>query len=162
MRTLMLALAIVALCASASAETKTIRWQDVLVSVDTEVWRMDSPEGSDPLVLTCIAADCAGMPKVYGTIGKTGASCAARADDGNWRRALPVGAPAEGQLRFSATSRWSGCRARDEPILEACAEHGGTTYAFASRIGGGGCNFRTQVPAARLLELLRAVRADGR
>jgi hypothetical protein len=140
----------------------------VTVTYDDATWRVGNPTGPGAVVFTCVAADCKGNPMVFAMAEPPPESsavltrpfCRARLDPAMaWSHTLPLidlsGGPYA--LPFAAVTRWSGCRAMDQPILEACAEHGDLLYRFTTRFGGG-CNFDPPVPAHHFQALLRGVR----
>ena len=166
MRSLVRAAFVVAALTSvpAAGEPAKVEWQGLAIAYEPEVWRAEPPQGGATLVLTCIAPDCRREPKVYAAASQApppGAAVSSPfcSDHVGYRdaRVLPLGTPTAGGIEFSATSRWSGCRARDAPILEACGEHGGTLYRLSTLIGEG-CNFAPELPVDRFTALLRGIR----
>jgi hypothetical protein len=129
----------------------TVRFGDVVVSLGGSAWRAVGDDGA-ALVFTCIAADCPGGSQVY-------AHSEAEAEQpcpgpGHRRDAEPIAG--ETPLGFAAYSAWSGCRARDNPILSACAVHAGKAYHLVSTLAAG-CNRAPEVPVSRFVELLNRI-----
>ena len=68
--------------------------------------------------------------------------------------------PVDGQpIDFTLFSNSTGCRARDTPILEACATRGDVAYRLTTALRQG-CNFAPILPQSRMIELLRGIRGD--
>lgn len=165
MRLLVFFGACIALAAStASAE---LTWRGLTIAYDGATWRPGPPDNTGALVLFCIAPDCERSPAVFATatpIASGNAAqrlCTAVVNDGaGWRRTVPVIdlSGTQRSIPFAVVRRWSGCRAMDPPIIEACGEHNGTLYRFTNWLGGG-CNRAAEMPEDHFLALIRSVRA---
>ena len=150
----------------ASAGTvKQVAWEGATIAYDPEVWELFAPLDARDMQFTCIAADCPGRPAVYAYAWKEQADTDASvqfacdlsdADTSGIYGPLAM-PPADASLLFTAARVWSGCRARDVPILEACAARAGIAYRLRTVIAGG-CNHRPEMPEERFLELLRGIR----
>jgi hypothetical protein len=157
-------LALAALPATAAEVT----WHGVVIAYDAATWRTGDPDGPGGIAFTCIAADCKHSPTVFATAAPppppsavlTRPFCGARLDTQRaWGHSIPL-IDLSGEryaLSFAAAERWSGCRAMDEPILDACAENNGLIYRFTTHVADG-CNFDPPVPAHHFQALLRGVR----
>ena len=162
MRPLLVLLALLSLPAAAiSAEADIVTWRGLAISIDPDEWQTRISPHGETLTLTCIAPDCGGEPSVYAIANAISSAAGVdrhicTAGDRNWRRALPLGETPVGPIGLSADSRWSGCRAMDTPILEACGELGGLLYRLTTRVGEG-CNFAPRLPESRFLSLLRRI-----
>lgn len=148
-----------------SASAAELAWGDVVVAYDPAVWRAYPPIDGRGLRLTCVAPDCEGNASLFGNVREmpprdTAAAmprCSAFMDNpDDWRRKLSLGEPAGAGIVFSAMSRWSGCRAVDAPILEACAVHGGMLYRFTTHFTSG-CNFGPRLPEHHFRALLSSI-----
>ena len=149
--------------ASAARSAEYVPLGGAMVAYDPAVWKVVELSGIAGLIFTCIAVDCRGRPQVHAV--STAAVDGAAGDffrDEIWRDAEPLvdPAPPDGALEWTAASRWSGCRAHDNPILSAHALQGGAAYHFSTGVGAG-CNFGPHLPQGRFLELLRGVIAIG-
>src|SRR5262245_49608656 len=84
------------------------------VEYDPAIWRAAGP------TFTCVAPDCHGEPQVFAwshPAGDVGTACPGLV---SYRDPVPIAVEARpGRVAFLAWSSWSGCRARDNPVLTA-------------------------------------------
>jgi hypothetical protein len=139
-------------------------WPGIAIEYDPASWRPQAVPGSVYTRFTCIAGDCAGEPGVLLQAWRLPEGTDERfcrkyqsTEDGYDKR-LEIGDPAQGEVRFTLLQMWSGCRAGDLPIYDACGEIAGHAYRFMTRGYAYGCNFGPQVSADRFVELLRSVK----
>jgi hypothetical protein len=155
--------------APADADLKSIRWVGAVVNYDDASWLALTATSRSNLIFTCVAPDCSGGPMVYAYArpanddsDQPGETCPAPiATSTGERRPLALVAPlVDGQpMDFTLFSNASGCRARDTPILEACATRGDVAYRLTTALRQG-CNFGPALPQYRMIELLRGIRPD--
>lgn len=158
----------IALCQSqrAISETRKITWHGAVIEYDAAHFRLTPPTDGSGLVLTCIASDCPGQPHLYAIARnrtddvEDGKVCPIPEDlHGNdWARLDLSREGAGATMGFSAFSAWTGCRAMDAPVLDACAERDGVVYRLTNWLAGG-CNYNPEMPVHRFIELLNAVRS---
>jgi hypothetical protein len=152
-------------------ETASVAWLGATVEYDRDAWHVTAPSSEGALVFTCTAPECEGKATVYGFAqkavknpGSDAPACPMPPDDAGYRNGdlFPLERPpaADGAIAFSAFSIWSGCRAMDNPLYEACAEHEGVIYRMANHFGDSGCNFGPELPAKRFIELLGGVKTN--
>lgn len=144
-----------------AGETASVRAGEAVISYDPTLWRRDGGA-----VLTCIAPECAERrdepPSVFvftrpwepGRVD-TCVMFGGRVPDGRDPRLL---SPLRiSPLGFTAVTRWSGCRALDAPILEACAVHNGVVYELTTVLEDG-CNRSAPVPEDLFTQLIGGIR----
>jgi hypothetical protein len=156
------ALAAFVLLAPAAQAAEHVRLGEAMVEYDPSVWKVMELSGVASLSFTCIAADCKGEPQVHAvTTAIEGDVLRDFFYDGARQDGVPLvdPSPRDG-VPFEAVSGWSGCRARDNPILSARGRQGGIAYYFNAGVSAG-CNFRVYLPKERFVELLRGVTAIG-
>lgn len=160
-RTFVAVAALLAIWASpASAEPASLLWLNATIRYDPAVWKIRAPGGGADLLLTCIAADCPGEPTLYGyawRIAPDDSPCLAIGHTGHDAKAVDIPAT---PLRFAVAHSWTGCRALDEPIVEACAASRDTAWRIVSHLVRRGCNHDPAVPGNRLTELLNGIVPD--
>jgi hypothetical protein len=143
---------------AALAETVSEPWLGAEIRYDPAVWRIRAPKGGADLLLTCVAPECEGGPTLYAYAWRTGSdeeeACISPGKAGMDPK--PVSIPAT-PLGFDVVESWSGCRALDTPIVEACAARSGTVWRIVSRLVRNGCNRDAPLPGQRLIELLRGI-----
>lgn len=143
--------------AAVAGEEESVRLNELVVTYNPSVWRQNGLAG-----FTCVAPDCKGEPSVYllARIAAWGGPppCAAYAGtDLDRSNGTPLGEGPVGRLGFAMVSRWSGCRALDAPIIEACGVWAGVVYEFTTSLSQG-CNREPAMPEERLIELLEGIR----
>ncbi|HZP20290.1 MAG TPA: hypothetical protein VFB16_08775 [Bauldia sp.] len=144
----------------AFAGSASVKLAGARVEYDPAVWRVAGAEETAALVFTCIAADCDNEPTLFASARPIATLAEEDGCTGAAAYREPVGIPvpsAPDRIAFSAWSVWSGCRALDAPVLIACGLHKGIAYGFSSTLVSG-CNRSPDLPPARLVELLSAVR----
>jgi hypothetical protein len=137
------------------ADAASVALGTATVDYDPAIWRAAGT------IFTCIAPDCDGEPEVFAwshPAGDAGTACTKLL---SYRDPVPIAVEARpGQVVFSAWSSWSGCRARDNPVLTACGVAKGTVYRFTNVLGEG-CNHAPELSESHFAELLRGVKLDG-
>lgn len=165
-----LALLLALAAPSRAGDRGEVRLRDVLIGYDTKVWTTAPPAPDTSLTFNCVPPACEGHVMVF-VISESLAEPNDPPPDGICPRTFdvepmgePTTAPAatadEGRIAFTAFSGWSGCRAMDSPIREACGNHAGNIYRFTTSLDDG-CNFEPDIPADLFLALTSDVRAAG-
>lgn len=139
-------------------------WPGIVIDYDPASWRPQAVPGSVHTHFTCIAEDCVEEPAVLFQAWSLPDDPAAefchkyQSDEDDYDDRMEIGDPERGEIRFTMLRMWSGCRAADAPIYDACGAIAGHAYRFTTRDYGYGCNFEPQVPVGRFIDLLKSVR----
>jgi hypothetical protein len=158
-----LATALLAAGTPSLAADAVFHWGDLDLHYDPTLWEGRPADDGTGGVLTCIAPECANQRRPDEPPASVFASSASYSEDGPKCEPLPdshVGVPIDWPeglakrkgLKFLLQSRWSGCRALDAPILEACTEHDGVVYTLSTNVDWG-CNFDPPPPIAWFVAL---------
>jgi hypothetical protein len=144
---------LVLLLMASPAAADTIGIGRATITYDPAVWQVSELSGAAGLRFSCIAEDCQPGAATYATASD---DTGEKIQPGSEREAVPYAAP-PGAIPFTVLSGWSGCRARDNPILAAQGTVGGVAYVFVTALGDG-CNLEPSPPEKRFLNLLAGVK----
>jgi len=142
-----------------SAVAATVPLGDAIVEFDPALWSASGSSATD-LIFTCLAPDCEGRPLVFARsapLDQKEFAAFLDSPPAYDSRPLDPGSNVAGALSFEAASGWSGCRARDTPLLVARARSGDMAYYFVTGFAAG-CHFGPEVPQDRFLGLLHGVK----
>lgn len=159
---LLAALALPVFAASARADNSPATWFSAEIRADPTVWSVNAPDAAGR-IFTCIAPECDGRPEVYGRAWPAkdrkdalAEACGSLGRHGETGRFLTGSGSLGAAMGFKAFASWSGCRAMDSPILEACGATDGVAYRLTTAIVDG-CNRSPEMPEDRFVDLLRSI-----
>ncbi len=137
-------------------------WLAAEIRFDSASWRMSAPDAATR-VFTCITPECEGQPAVYGFAWPAGdrrealaEACGSISTRGELTPLVADGKALHGEMKFQAFTSWTGCRAVDTPVLQACAASDGIAYRLTTSLGSG-CNRAPELPDGRFEDLLRSI-----